>query len=234
MQLHLLASAALLLVLACRSSDGSQGAASPTRGAGVAGAAASDSARENDLLERADAGRIQGSPNAPVWLVEISDFQCPYCKQWHDTTYPVIKREFIDPGHVRMAYVNLPLTSIHAHAAPAAEAAMCAAAQNRFWPVHDALFATQRQWSALPDARAVFDSIALASGVREAEYRECLASQVMRRLLNGDRQRAGMAGVTSTPVFFVGDEMIRGAAPIAQFRAAIEVARRKAAARPAP
>jgi protein-disulfide isomerase len=227
--------AACFVLVACRSSDGSQSTPARTpASAQVAG----DSARENELLEQADAGRIQGAANAPVWLVEISDFQCPYCKQWHDETYPLIKREFIEPGHVRMAYVNLPLTSIHQHAAPAAERAMCASVQNRFWQVHDALFATQNRWKDLQDATVMFDSLTLASGVDEAQWRDCMRSQVMQRLLNGDRQRAGMAGVTSTPVFFVGDEMIRGAAPIAAFRAAIARARAKTAggagARPSP
>lgn len=223
--------AACLIAFGCRPSDG-QSTAAGTPPAAQAG----DSARQSDMLERADAGRIQGSPSAPIWIVEISDFQCPYCKQWHDETYPIIKREFIAPGHVRMAYVNLPLSSIHPHAAPAAEAAMCAAVQNKFWEVHDALFATQDRWKGLSDATALFDSLTIATGVDEAQWRDCMRSQVMQRLLNGDRQRAGMAGVVSTPVFFVGDEMIRGAAPIAAFRAAIERARAKAASgsRPSP
>ena len=230
-QLPCLTLALVFLAAGCRSSDGQ---ANPSRSPAAATQAAADTARDNALLERADAGRIQGATTAPVWLVEISDFQCPYCKQWHDETYPLIKREFIDRGLVRMAYVNLPIVSIHRHAAPAAEAAMCAAAQERFWPVHDAIFATQNSWNTLDDATPVFDSLALAAGVDAEEFRGCVQSQVMRRLLNGDRQRAGAAGVTSTPVFFVGDEMIRGAAPIKEFRAAIERARAKVAARPSP
>jgi protein-disulfide isomerase len=216
---------ACLITFGCRPSD-SQSTPAKTPATAQSG----DSTRQNAVLERADLGRIQGGPNAPIWLVEISDFQCPYCKQWHDVTYPIIKREYIDPGHIRMAYVNLPLSSIHRHAAPAAEAAMCAAVQNRFWQVHDALFATQDQWKGLSDARAAFDSLTLATGVDAAQWRECMQSQVMQRLLNGDRQRAGMAGVTSTPVFFVGNEMIRGAAPIEDFRAAIQRARANAPA----
>ena len=229
--LHRVALSLLLLAAGCRSSDGQ---ATPSRSQGATSAAAGDTARANALLERADAGRIQGASTAPVWLVEISDFQCPYCKQWHDETYPLIKREFIDRGLVRMAYVNLPIVSIHRHAAPAAEAAMCAATQERFWPVHDAIFATQNSWNKLDDATQVFDSLAIAAGVDADQFRGCVRSQIMRRLLNGDRLRAGSAGVTSTPVFFVGDEMIRGAAPIQEFRAAIERARAKAAARPSP
>ena len=217
-----------MLLAACRPSDGGSQTASPPRGAT---AAATEGDRANILLERADAGRIQGDTAAPVWLVEISDFQCPYCKRWHDETYPAIKREFIDPGIVRMAYVNLPL-SIHPHAEPAAEAAMCASAQGRFWPAHDRIFATQERWTPMRDARALFDSLALSTGIDAADYRVCMESDVMIRIINGDRERASSANVRSTPTFFVGGEVIEGAAPLDAFRAAIARARARALTRP--
>lgn len=216
-----------VLLAACRPSDGGSQAA-PPRGA-TTSSAAGDSA--NAVLERADAGRIQGDTAAPVWLVEISDFQCPFCKRWHDETYPVIKKEYIETGIVRMAYVNLPL-SIHPHAEPAAEAAMCASAQGKFWQAHDAIFRTQERWAAMSDARAVFDSLAIATGIDAAEYRSCMEGDVMLRLINGDRQRAANAAVRPTPTFFVGGERIEGAAPIDVFRAAIARARARAAVRP--
>jgi protein-disulfide isomerase len=182
-------------------------------------------------LERADRARIQGDTTAPVWVVEISDFQCPYCKRWHDETYPALVRDFIRPGIVRMAYVHLPLQQ-HQHAFHAAEAAMCAAVQNRFWQMHDALFETQPRWVPLTDATALFDSLAVASGVKGSEWRECMRSMVMRRLINADRARSMSAAVSSTPTFFVGDERVRGAAPIEEFRAAIERARAKSSRPP--
>lgn len=178
----------------------------------------------------ADAGRIQGATNAPVWLVEISDFQCPYCKNWHDDVYPTIKREYIDRGIVRMAYVHLPL-NIHPHAEAAAEASLCAAAQNRFWPLHDKLFATQRLWAAMPNASAMFDSLAISAGVNAPQWRGCMSSQIMRRIIVGDRTRAASAGVRSTPSFFVGDEAIAGLAALDAYRQAIERARAKSAGR---
>ena len=170
-----------------------------------------DSLRVDSLLQLADAGRIQGSATAPVWLVEISDFQCPYCKQWHDQVYPAIKSDYIDRGIVRMAYLHLPL-NIHPNAGPAAETSLCASMQNRFWPVHDKLFDTQERWAQLQNPTAYFDSLALASGVEESRYRECMSSDIMQRVINGDRSRANAAGVTSTPQFFVGNEPIRGLA----------------------
>jgi len=126
--------------------------------------------------------------------------------------------------------VNLPL-SIHPHAEPAAEAAMCASVQGKFWQVHDAIFRTQERWTPMSDARAVFDSLALASGIDRAQYRSCMESDVMVRLINGDKERAAAANVRPTPTFFVGGERIEGAAPLDAFKAAIARARARAAVR---
>lgn len=225
--------AVALVLAACRPTDGgSRGAAPPgtTSEAQATATSRTDSAHVDSLLQLADAGRIQGSVNAPVWLVEISDFQCPYCKQWHDQVYPAIKRDYIDRGIVRMAYVHLPL-NIHPNAGPAAETSLCAAMQNRFWPVHDKLFDTQERWAQMQNPSAFFDSLALASGVDQSQYRECMANGIMRRVINGDRTRAAASGVTSTPWFFIGNEPIRGLAPLDAYRQAIERARANAAAR---
>jgi protein-disulfide isomerase len=144
-------------------------------------------------------------------------------------------REYVVPGQVRLAYVNFPL-NMHVHAFRAAEAAMCSAAQDRFWQMHDALFATQTRWAPMTDtaAAAVYDSLAVSTGANAGEWRECMRSGVMRRLVNADRARGASAGIRSTPIFFVGDEPIQGAAPMSAFRSAIERARAKTAARRAP
>jgi protein-disulfide isomerase len=219
------------LLSACRPSDGAA-RNDPAHGGSTAPAttaAASDSARQNALLERADRARIQGDTAAKIWIVEVSDFECPFCRQWHEETYPTLVSEYIKPGIVRLAYVNFPLAQ-HPHALPAAEAAMCAAAQDKFWPMHDALFNTQKNWVSTADAMPTFDSLAVSLGVNPTDWRECVRSNVMRRLISADRGRGLTAGVGSTPTFFVGDEPIKGAAPMDAFRAAIARARAKAAA----
>lgn len=218
---HLLAAVLLATLTA------SATAQSPGAGTKRPASEAADEAAINALLERADAGRIQGSRTAPVWLVEISDFQCPFCKKWHDEVYPVIQREFIAPGHVRMAYVNLPLSQ-HQHAIPAALTALCAAAQDKFWPVHDKLFQTQERWTKLPTVAALFDSLAVAGGVDAATWRGCMRSGVMERVINGDLARVRPRGVRTTPTFFVGSEMVEGAAPVDTFRVYIRRALAKA------
>ena len=230
---------ALLVLAACRPTDGgsrtepSSTGTSPASATAASQGAGSDSARNDSLLQRADAGRIQGSASAPVWLVEISDFQCPYCKQWHDSVYPALKRDYIDKGIVRMAYVHLPL-NIHPNAPAAAEASLCAGLQDRFWPVHDKLFATQARWATMPVPAATmyFDSLSVATGVDAASFRGCVKSGLMRRIISGDGSRATAAGVRSTPVFFIGNESIPGLAPLDAYRQAIERARAAATSRP--
>ena len=178
-------------------------------------------ATADTLAARADAARIQGSPTAPIWVIEVSDFQCPFCKTWHDSTYNALRREFVTPGTIRLAYVNYPLPN-HQNAQPAAEAAMCAGTQGKFWEMHDGLFDTQERWAPMPNAAAVFDSVARAAGVDVAAMRACIGQGAMRALIRADAERAQESGVEATPSFIIGgDVMIRGAQPIAAFRRAI-------------
>ena len=177
----------------------------------------------NALTARADSARIQGSPEATLWVVEVSDFQCPYCRTWHEETYATLKREYIDAGKIRFAYVNFPLSN-HKHAWPAAEVAMCAGLQGKFWEVQDVIFRTQDRWAELADASAVFDSLAAAAGVDTQQLRACTGSDALRPLIQADYERGMEAGVSSTPSFLVGDEMLVGAQPIEKFREVIDAA----------
>jgi protein-disulfide isomerase len=162
--------------------------------------------------------------------VEVSDFQCPFCKTWHDSVYRSLRREFVTPGTVRLAYINYPLPN-HQNAMPAAEAAMCAGTQGKFWEMHDGLFDAQEAWAPLPNAAAVFDSVAQRAGVDVAAMRTCIAQGAMRALIQADAARAQESGVEATPSFIIGgDVLIRGAQPIETFRRAIA---QKLAARPA-
>lgn len=182
------------------------------------GGAATDS-----LAKLADASRILGSPSAKVWVIEVSDFQCPYCKEWHDATFQTIVNDYVKTGKVRLAYVNFPL-SIHQNAHQAAIAAMCAGAQNKFWQMHDALFASQPTWETLTDPAAAFDSLARSVGVNEADYHSCLSAPSIAALIAGDQERARTGGVTATPSFWVAGKLIEGAIPTAEMKMAIDSA----------
>ena len=180
------------------------------------------------LQRRADRARIAGDSTAAVWMVEVSDFQCPFCARFHSESYRDIHREYIATGRIQLAYVNFPLPN-HAHAWPAAEAALCAGAQGRFWEMHDALFRTQSVWSSRPSPMALFDTLATSIGVRAPAFQQCMRDRVMQGLVQQDLDRAQGSGVRSTPTFFVGDTAIVGAQPLAVFRRVLDAAIAKSA-----
>ncbi|HEV7705045.1 MAG TPA: DsbA family protein [Gemmatimonadaceae bacterium] len=202
--------AAFVVVLACGKSS-SASAASATAGP------------DSVLLKRADHARIEGSADAPVWVIEVSDFQCPYCRQFHDDSYGELKRAYVDSGKVRIAYVNFPL-SMHRNAFAASESAMCAAAQNKFWEMHDALFITQKSWEGLSSPQKMFDSLAVAQGVELPAFQKCVSGHLTKPMIEADIDRATKQGVESTPTFLIGGMMVTGAQPLANFRRAIDSA----------
>ena len=222
-------SAALLLFVACAPSGTKTGAAESANAAPArVSTSAPPTAAQDSNITIADVARTDGSANAPVWVVVVSDYQCPYCKQWHDATYPALEREFVKTGKARVAFVNYPLKS-HPQAWPAAEAAMCAAAQGKFWRLHDAIFDTQEKWASSSAPATVFDSLARASGVEFDRWKQCVRSGVIKPLIEADQQRASAAGVRSTPTIIIGNQFLAGAHPIETLRRAIDSATAKAA-----
>ena len=216
--------AVLTVTLACApANSGKQGAESATTTRRDTAAIAAQSAPKDSDIVRADLARIQGSPSAPLWVIEVSDFQCPFCKQWHDETYQTFRDEYVKTGKVRLAYVNFPLAQ-HQFAWPAAESAMCAGAQGKFWNMHDALFNTQHQWEALASPATFFDSLARAQGIDIARWRQCVQSGKMKAWIQADHDRAERAGAGSTPSFMIGDKLLVGAQPIDEIRRAIDSA----------
>jgi protein-disulfide isomerase len=215
----------LTLVLACTAANGTKqnSESSTTTRNDTATVSPAVAAQKDSDGVKADLARIQGSPTAPIWVIEVSDFQCPFCKQWHDETYTKLRDEFVRTGKVRLAYVNFPLAQ-HTFALPAAEAAMCAGAQGKFWEMHDALFANQSKWEALPSPAVAFDSLARTSGVDISRWRQCVQSGKMKPLIAADQDRARIAGAASTPSFMIGDRMLVGAQPIENLRSAIDSA----------
>jgi protein-disulfide isomerase len=201
-----------------RAPEPSQRAAAATAAGTEAPATAADT-----LRALADRSRIEGDSAAPIWVIDVSDFQCPYCAQWAVNTHDALRDEYVRTGKVKLAFVNFPLEQ-HRYAMTASRAAMCAGVQGRFWPVHDAIFETQQRWANADDATPLFESIARTAGVRMDEWKSCIASGAMDPLIIADRQRAVTAGVNSTPTFIVAGQIIRGAAPIEEFRRVIDAA----------
>ena len=177
----------------------------PAANTGAAGAAAVNP--RDSISELADRGRILGDSTAKVWVLMASDFQCPFCKEWHDANFSSLVKNYVDTKRIRLAFVNMPL-SMHPNAIPAAEAAMCASVQNKFWPMHEALFSSQSTWEELPDPKSKFDSIATSLGVAMPAWRDCVSKHLTLALVQADHDRIRSAGVNSTPTFFVAGKMI--------------------------
>ncbi len=239
----LLATLATVVALAaCRASGEERAAAAAPASAGATptatttasaggeaapGEALATSADSTAMRAAADRGRILGDSTAKVWVLMVSDFQCPYCKMWHDQSFEALRREYVATGKVRMAYLHYPLEQ-HEQALPSAEAAMCASVQRKFWEYQSALFGTVERWGKGGNQSAVFDSLAQAQGLDMTRFRACTKSHVMRALVEADRDRMARAGVRSTPSFFVGQQGIAGAQPVGVFRQAIEEELKKA------
>jgi len=168
------------------------------------------------------AARTKGSPNAPITVLEASDFQCPYCRVFWEETLPLLQKEYIDTGKMKLVFLNLPLTSIHPNAAAAAQFALCAAAQNRFWPVHDLLYQYQDQWAPLADPSAYFSGLAETAELDRGKLQECLQDPSIRDAIQLEAERNFQAGIRSTPSFVINGLLLEGAQPIGVWRPVLD------------
>ncbi len=170
-----------------------------------------------------DPARVLGDSDAPVTIVEFSDYQCPFCKRALPVLHELLKKY---DRKIRLAYRDFPLTSIHSGAEAAAEASRCAAEQGRFWQYHDILFEHQ---SKLDDASLVGYARQLALDV--PRFEQCLTSHKYQATVQEDLKEGEQAGVSGTPGFFINGIPLMGAQPFARFAQIVdeELARRTGA-----
>jgi predicted DsbA family dithiol-disulfide isomerase len=154
-----------------------------------------------------------GGKNARVTLVEFSDFQCPYCRA-AEPTMKELRDKYGD--EVKFVYMDFPL-SMHAHALEAANAAQCAADQDKFWQYHDALFANQRKL-----APADLKATAAKLGLDSKRFNACFDSQKHLSEIRAEQAEGATAGVSATPTFFVNGREIEGAASLSSFQKTID------------
>ncbi len=180
--------------------------------------ATSSSDRTKPQQDLALDARSKGDPDAPITVYEVSDFQCPYCRQFWEETLPEIDREYIRTGKIRLTFINLPLAQLHPNAPAAHEFAMCAAQQNRFWPVHDLLYSHQATWAKLDDPANYFMALADSAALARDSLMSCFDSGAVRGLIEAEVQFSMRAGVSSTPSFIIGQGVLSGAQPIEVWR----------------
>ena len=195
-------------------------ARTPRSKAGAAKADAKPS--QADTARSPLAGRIRGSASAPVTVYEMSDFQCPYCREFALNTFPAIDSAYVATGRVRWAFVNFPLTSIHHNAAAAAEVALCAAQQGGFWRVHDLLFHHQDVWAPLKEPAAFFLTLADSAKLSKPALLACLQSPSTEDAVRADAQGASRSGAGSTPTFYIEGGLLVGAQPLEVFRQVLD------------
>jgi protein-disulfide isomerase len=165
------------------------------------------------IVQTADplAARSKGSAKAPVTVYEMADFQCPACRMFTVTVMPALDSEFIRTGKVRWVFINLPLPSIHPNALAAAEVAMCAARQGRFWQTHDALYLHLDAWARLPQPHDTLVALAQRAGVDRDKLNACIQSGTARAEVQQDSQRAARSGAHATPSFYIEGGLLEGA-----------------------
>jgi protein-disulfide isomerase len=157
-----------------------------------------------------------GKDKAPVTIVTVSDYQCPFCKRFADNTFKKLKKKYIDTGKVRFVFKDMPLP-FHNYAKKAAQAAHCAGEQGKYWDMHDKLFDNTQKL----DEKSLLQNAKLIK-LDEKIFAECIASTRHMKAIDKDIADAGKAGLSGTPSFVIGKttadvikgEVVRGALPL--------------------
>ena len=180
-------------------------------------------------MKLADDVASKGDINAPVTLVEFSDYQCPYCKRHANAVMTEITEAYIDTGKVRFIMRENPIPNLHPRATAASTAALCAGEQGQYWGMHDALFTDQKL-----KTDEDFTAMAVGLGLDMARYDECYTSDRIKAEIKADQVEAQKMGVSGTPSFVLGlsdskdpnkvhlTKFIRGAQTFITFSAAID------------
>jgi protein-disulfide isomerase len=159
-------------------------------------------------------GPARGPGNAPITIVEFADFQCPFCRRMEQTLHSLIERY---PRQIRLVYRNYPLTDIHPEAWHAAQAAVCAGRQGKFWEMHDAVFS-----DSAPLGIASLRTIATRVGLDASAFETCVRSEEVNTSIRADRSAADALGVRATPTLFINGRFVQGGVTEEQLAAVID------------
>ncbi len=158
---------------------------------------------------------VWGSDDAPITIIEFSDYECPYCRRWHLEVWPQIQESY--PDQVRLVYRDFPLTTIHPNATPAAAAANCAGEQGTYWEFSELLFSME-----LGLDKNAYEQYASNLSLDLDAFSDCLDSGRQNEEVMADYEYAASLGVRSTPTFFVNGIPLVGAQPFEVFQNLIE------------
>jgi protein-disulfide isomerase len=151
--------------------------------------------------------QAQGAADAPVTIIEYASMTCPHCSHFHETTYPEMKKKYIDTGKIRFIFREFPLDPL---ATAASMLARCAGG-DKYFPLIETFFAQQKDWVVQKPLQPLF-AIAQQAGFTQQSFNECLANQQMENGIVESRTRATTKfNVNSTPTFFINGKIFRGA-----------------------
>lgn len=157
-----------------------------------------------------------GDKNAPITVVEYTDYQCPYCQRHFFQTFEKIKNLYIETGLVRYTIKDVPL-SFHPAATNASIAAKCAGEQNKYWEMHEKIFAYQSGWAYADDVNATLSSYAGDLGLNTNSFNACLTSGKYDKIISADIEEANALGFSGTPSFMINQTPLIGALPLSAF-----------------
>lgn len=160
----------------------------------------------------------EGSSAAPVTIVEVSDYGCGHCKNFNLDTADLIRAQYVDTGQVR--WITLPF-ALGDQTAPAAEASLCAADQERFPEFHKTLFEQQENLAALTFDG--FKEVAQSVGLNMESFNNCYEGRTYASQVSANRRIAAQAGVAATPSFFINGELLEGNRPLSLFQQQIDL-----------
>lgn len=171
-----------------------------------------------------DDDAVLGDKNAPVTIVEFSDYECPFCKRHYTNTYPELKKKYIDTGKVKFIFRDFPLGFHDPLATKEAMSAECAREQggdDAYFVYHDLLFEnTNSNGKGLEESK-LYD-LAEEAGVNRAKFTACLDSEKYMDEVKKDAADGAEAGVTGTPAFLINNKLLTGAQPFSAFEQMIE------------
>lgn len=161
-----------------------------------------------------------GNKDAKVLVVEWADFQCPFCRRFFDEVEPQIKKNYIDTGKIRFAFRDFAFLGTESN--DAANAARCAADQNKFWEFHDYLYSHQGQENSGTFSKDNLKQFGAALGLNTGKFNSCIDNDTHAKEVSDDVAAGRSAGVSGTPTSFVNGTQLVGAQPYSAFKAAID------------
>tara|TARA_Y100000310_G_scaffold345864_1_gene471812 strand:+ start:7374 stop:8120 length:747 start_codon:yes stop_codon:yes gene_type:complete len=169
-----------------------------------------------DMEALLDDDEFEGNADAPITIVEFSDFECPFCGRFYTDTLGQLREKYVETGKVKIIFRDFPL-SFHPEATPAAEASECAADQGKFWEFHDLIFENQTTMSA-----ASYKQWAADLGLDTEQFNSCVDDGTHAAEVRADFAAGQAAGVSGTPTFFINGQKVVGAQPFSVFEQIIE------------